>query len=142
MGKPSLRLYKKVAVIDPSRCVGCVRCVRACSLKAIVGEPRRVPVVNEGLCIGCGICVEACPFNAISLSTRISVLPVAIAVVVAALALAAAYGVFLGAPEASMAPERNVTVEPVEAPVVPTAGPQVSIEYYHALEEEAGTEGG
>jgi len=51
--------------IDPERCEGCLRCLRACPTGAIVGEKREVHTLNQGLCIKCGACYDVCKFDAV-----------------------------------------------------------------------------
>lgn len=58
-------------VIDPSRCIGCGSCVKACPeepehhVLGIIGG--RAQLVGPGDCIGHGACKAACPVEAISL---------------------------------------------------------------------------
>ena len=66
-----------IAVIDPERCTGCSKCVKACpvgALKLVVGEKngkRRGWVVrDEKLCLGCGVCYSKCDKGALSLQQR------------------------------------------------------------------------
>jgi NADH-quinone oxidoreductase subunit F len=51
--------------IDPSRCVGCGACRKACGSGAIRGDVSTAHVVDRSLCVTCGACLEACPFTAI-----------------------------------------------------------------------------
>jgi len=51
--------------IDPERCEGCLRCLRACPTGAISGEKRQPHTLNQGLCIKCGACYDVCKFNAV-----------------------------------------------------------------------------
>lgn len=51
--------------IDPSRCIGCGACRKACASGAIRGDARTPHVVDRSLCITCGACLETCPVSAI-----------------------------------------------------------------------------
>src|SRR3990172_12128279 len=55
------------AVVDETRCGGCMTCIGLCPYQAIrfVTEAG-VARVNEALCQGCGTCVAACPAAAIT----------------------------------------------------------------------------
>jgi len=58
-------------LIDPSRCVGCAACVRACPEQpehAVLGLLNgKATLLEAGNCIGHGACRVACPVGAISL---------------------------------------------------------------------------
>ena len=56
-----------LARIDESRCIGCVACIRACPVDAIVGARQRMHTVIESECTGCELCVPACPVDCIAL---------------------------------------------------------------------------
>ena len=71
-----------VAVVDPTNCTGCGKCVKACPNKLIIliNESQRYMVrcssVDTGKdtrkicrngCISCGICVKKCPQKAITI---------------------------------------------------------------------------
>jgi electron transport complex protein RnfB len=58
----------QIAVIDAARCIGCVKCIRACPVDAILGAAKQVHAVLPGLCTGCGLCLPPCPVDCISLS--------------------------------------------------------------------------
>ena len=74
--RPSLTAGGAVAQVDPSRCVGCLTCVRICPF----GVPQVVPTavgvggvvgvatIEPTICRGCGICVAECPAKAIQLA--------------------------------------------------------------------------
>ena len=56
-----------LARIDESRCIGCVACLRACPVDAIVGARRRMHTVIESECTGCDLCRPVCPVDCIDL---------------------------------------------------------------------------
>lgn len=60
----------RVALIDPSRCIGCARCLPPCPVDAIVGASRQLHVVIEELCTGCELCIAPCPVDCITLVPR------------------------------------------------------------------------
>jgi len=51
--------------IDPEKCEGCLRCLRACPTGAISGEKRQPHTLNQGMCIKCGACYDVCKFSAV-----------------------------------------------------------------------------
>lgn len=54
--------------IDPSRCLGCGACAKACPEEDVLGLIRgKAVLVNPTHCIGHGACQTACPFDAITL---------------------------------------------------------------------------
>jgi Na+-translocating ferredoxin:NAD+ oxidoreductase subunit B len=57
-----------VAVIDEERCIGCVRCIEACPVDAIVGAQGWMHTVVENWCIGCELCVAPCPIDCIEMA--------------------------------------------------------------------------
>lgn len=56
-----------VAVIDEPACIGCVKCITACPVDAIIGAAKQLHTVMPKVCTGCGLCVEPCPVDCISL---------------------------------------------------------------------------
>jgi len=56
-----------VARIDEAWCIGCVLCIEACPVDAIVGAPKRMHTVLPSLCTGCELCVAPCPVDCITL---------------------------------------------------------------------------
>ncbi|SMG23397.1 DUF362 domain-containing protein [Dethiosulfovibrio salsuginis] len=55
--------------VDRERCIGCGRCYRSCSTKAVSMGDHKASIDVE-LCIGCGECLTVCPASAISLDWR------------------------------------------------------------------------
>ena len=65
----------RVALIDPSRCIGCARCLPPCPVDAIVGAQRQLHVVLDDLCTGCELCIAPCPVDCITLVPRAAQAP-------------------------------------------------------------------
>jgi H+/Na+-translocating ferredoxin:NAD+ oxidoreductase subunit B len=59
-----------VAVIDESRCIGCVHCRSACPVDAIVGAHQLMHTVIAAECTGCELCIAPCPVDCISMQAR------------------------------------------------------------------------
>ncbi len=58
---PALRTY----YIDADKCKGCTLCARNCPAKAISGAVKNPHVIDPSLCIRCDQCRKACKFDAI-----------------------------------------------------------------------------
>jgi Na+-translocating ferredoxin:NAD+ oxidoreductase subunit B len=57
----------QVALIDESLCIGCVKCIDACPVDAIVGASKQMHTVIAAWCTGCELCIPPCPVDCISL---------------------------------------------------------------------------
>ena len=57
----------QVAVIDEALCIGCVKCIHACPVDAIVGASKMMHTVIAAWCTGCELCIPPCPVDCISL---------------------------------------------------------------------------
>jgi electron transport complex protein RnfB len=58
---------RMVAVIDETLCIGCVKCIQACPVDAIVGAPRHMHTVLASECTGCALCISLCPVDCLAL---------------------------------------------------------------------------
>ena len=57
----------QVALIDEALCIGCVKCIDACPVDAIVGASKQMHTVIAAWCTGCELCIPPCPVDCISL---------------------------------------------------------------------------
>ncbi len=57
----------QVARIDEQQCIGCVKCIDACPVDAIIGARKQLHSVIPELCTGCQRCLPPCPVDCISL---------------------------------------------------------------------------
>lgn len=56
---------KQVAFIIEQDCIGCVKCIAACPVDAILGATKLMHTVIASECTGCELCVAPCPFDCI-----------------------------------------------------------------------------
>ena len=63
----SLGEYKppQVVRIEEEFCIGCMKCIIACPVEAIVGARRLMHTVIKDECTGCELCIPPCPLNCI-----------------------------------------------------------------------------
>jgi heterodisulfide reductase subunit A len=75
LSKDRLEVGGTIAIVDQSKCVGCLTCVRVCPFHIPHIDPQQVGVGNivgaayiePSLCTGCGTCTSECPADAIQL---------------------------------------------------------------------------
>jgi heterodisulfide reductase subunit A-like polyferredoxin len=75
LSKETLTAGGRVAVVDKTKCTGCLTCVRICPFGVPqmkpnltgVGGIRGAAFVETAVCQGCGTCVSECPARAIQL---------------------------------------------------------------------------
>ena len=73
LARPALMAGGAVAVVEPSRCTGCLTCVRICPYGVPrimtnitgVGNIAGAAHIEAAICQGCGICASECPARAI-----------------------------------------------------------------------------
>ena len=59
-----------IALIDEDTCIGCVKCIIACPVDAIVGSAKQLHVVIPEYCTGCELCLPPCPVDCITMIPR------------------------------------------------------------------------
>ena len=66
---PSFGLHRKrtLAIIDESLCIGCLLCIKACPVDAIIGAAKQMHTVISEECTGCELCLPPCPMDCITL---------------------------------------------------------------------------
>lgn len=62
--KKEKKLVPKVCIVDQSKCIQCMTCLKAIACPALIKKDGTV-VVDETQCIGCGMCSNVCPKDAI-----------------------------------------------------------------------------
>lgn len=58
----------RLAFIKEDLCIGCVKCINACPVDAIVGAAKQMHGVIPQYCSGCGLCLDPCPVDCIVMS--------------------------------------------------------------------------
>ena len=56
---------KSVAFIVEQDCIGCVKCIAACPVDAILGAAKFMHTVIASECTGCELCIAPCPVDCI-----------------------------------------------------------------------------
>jgi heterodisulfide reductase subunit A-like polyferredoxin len=75
LATPQMYIGGVVSVVDQSKCVGCLTCVRTCPFEIPkvrysdvgVGEIKGAAYIDPAVCTGCGTCTGECPAKAIQL---------------------------------------------------------------------------
>ena len=62
--KKEKKLVPKVCIVDQSKCIQCMTCLKTIACPALIKKDGTV-VVDETQCIGCGMCSNVCPKDAI-----------------------------------------------------------------------------
>jgi Na+-translocating ferredoxin:NAD+ oxidoreductase subunit B len=58
---------RQVAFIVEEDCIGCVKCIAACPVDAILGAAKLMHTVITEECTGCELCVAPCPVDCIEM---------------------------------------------------------------------------
>ena len=58
---------REIALIDEETCIGCVKCIQACPVDAIVGGPKMMHTILVDECTGCELCIAPCPVDCIAM---------------------------------------------------------------------------
>jgi len=58
---------RQIALIDETLCIGCIKCILACPVDAIIGAGKRMHTVIAEDCTGCELCIAPCPVDCIEL---------------------------------------------------------------------------
>ena len=61
------RKPKSVAFIIEKDCIGCVKCIAACPVDAILGAAKFMHTVIASECTGCELCIAPCPVDCIAM---------------------------------------------------------------------------
>lgn len=56
---------KQTAFIIEEDCIGCVKCIAACPVDAILGAAKMLHTVITNECTGCELCIAPCPVDCI-----------------------------------------------------------------------------
>lgn len=56
---------KSVAFIVEEDCIGCIKCIAACPVDAILGAAKLMHTVISDECTGCELCIAPCPMDCI-----------------------------------------------------------------------------
>ncbi len=59
----------EVAFIVEEDCIGCVKCIQACPVDAIIGASKHMHTVITDECTGCELCIAPCPVDCIAMQS-------------------------------------------------------------------------
>lgn len=57
----------RLAYIREAECIGCMKCILACPVDAIIGASKRMHTIIAKDCTGCELCLPPCPVDCIDL---------------------------------------------------------------------------
>lgn len=60
-------MTSKIAFIREAECIGCIKCIKACSDNAILGARKQMHTIITDLCTGCEDCIAVCPVDCIEM---------------------------------------------------------------------------
>jgi electron transport complex protein RnfB len=60
-----IKKESKKVIIDSNNCIGCIKCIMACPVDAIIGSRQNLHEIIEDECTGCNLCIPACPTDCI-----------------------------------------------------------------------------
>ena len=60
-------MANKIAYIREAECIGCIKCIKACSDNAILGARKQLHTILTDLCTGCEDCIAVCPVDCIEM---------------------------------------------------------------------------
>ncbi|MEE9447062.1 MAG: RnfABCDGE type electron transport complex subunit B, partial [Arenicellales bacterium] len=58
---------KTLAFIIENKCIGCVLCIKACPVEAIMGANKKMHTIIQANCTGCELCLPVCPTDCIEM---------------------------------------------------------------------------
>ena len=58
---------RQQAFIREDECIGCMKCIKACPVDAILGTNKQMHTVIKSDCTGCELCVAPCPVDCIDM---------------------------------------------------------------------------
>ena len=65
----------QIAFIEEEKCIGCLLCIKACPVDAILGASKQMHTVITSECTGCELCVPVCPTNCIKMELKQRITP-------------------------------------------------------------------